>query len=174
MHYHPPNPQNISIPDFQCCLGQPAWLATTLLHFLPKEIRCIITTYCLLYFQLCVCVYVQIYTYRFEGGGRRGRKNTYIHTHIPYVNRHLTMNQGGFPMVNVNAYDHAFTYIESRVKATSQQQTRHRRLTVSVSSITKFISILNPTPSPCPKIFSLQFLTTAQIIPWWLGKIMPW
>lgn len=46
------------------------------------------------------------------------------------------MNQGVFPMVNVNAHDHAFTYTE-KVKATSQKQTRHRRLTAFVSSITK-------------------------------------
>lgn len=87
-------------------------------HFLPREIRCIIITYCLLYFQSCVCMYIHVHTHRCEGGERRGRGeriHTYtqhIHIYIPYVNRYLTMNQGVFPMVNVNAHDHAFIYTE--------------------------------------------------------------
>lgn len=62
-------------------------------------------------------MYVHIHTYRSEGAEEGRETKEYIHAHnihiyIPYVNRYLTMNQGVFPMVNVNAHDHAFIYTE--------------------------------------------------------------
>lgn len=61
-------------------------------HFLPKEIRCIIITYCLLYFQLCVCIYVHIFTCGFEERRKKMEKE-HIHTHTyrKHIHTHTHM-----------------------------------------------------------------------------------
>lgn len=48
-----------------------------------------------------MCVYTYTYTHTdVKGSQEEGqRKNIYIQTHIPFVNKHLIMNQGVFPQL---------------------------------------------------------------------------